>query len=224
MSAEWLVDHWQFSVRELVMPEGGGHLRSEHTGPILIQGDPATVRFITAAKAAVAEAKSRKDAIERNYQEDLRKATQPGTLYEGQITRRDKMMDAEVQFVASMPGDVAGLAKFELRLPASGFEYTCSAKLAQGVPNMPVASTNADDSSLNFAQTTQKGDLIVNYEHVKDPKFNPSNGLANDFRSYMIGDAAPKNVPVTLLNRRLTGLIAGFEVTHGFTLSAQQNP
>ena len=224
MSAEWLVDHWQFTVQGLAMPEDEGHLRSEYTGPILVQGDPATARLVAAAKAEIAQTEPRKEAIERSYQEDLRRATQPGTLYKGQITRRDKTMDAEIQFVALVPGAGADVAKFELRLPASGFVYTCSAKLAQGVPNMPVAPSDANDLSLDSAQTTQKGDLIVNYEHIKDPKFNPANGLANDFRSYLVGDAAAKDMPVSLLNHQMTGLIAGFEAAHGFTLTARQSP
>ena len=224
MSAAWRVDHWQFAVQELAMPEDEGHMRSEYMGPILVQGDPATARFVATAKAEIAQAKPRKEAIERRYQEDLRRATQPGTLYKGQISRRGKTMDAEIQFTAPAPGAGAGVARFELRLPASGFVYTCTAKLAEGVPNMPLSPSADDDAALNFGRTTQKGDVLINYEHIKDPRFNPANGLANDFRSYMIGDAAAKDKLVSILNHCMTGLIAGDEVEHGFTLTAQQSP
>ena len=71
----------------------------------------------------------RREAIEAAYEENLRKATQPGTLYKGQITMGKQSMAVEWQFIASSGGD-PNTARFELRLPASGYVFTGAAKLA----------------------------------------------------------------------------------------------
>ena len=61
LAAEWQVDHWLYSVVNMALPnEDNGQFRSSFTGPILIQGEPATERFMAAAKAAIAQARPKK--------------------------------------------------------------------------------------------------------------------------------------------------------------------
>ena len=223
MAAEWQVDHWRYSVEDMAMPdEEEGRYRSSFTGPVLIQGEPATERFVATVKAAVASAKPKKEAIERAYRDDLLKATLPGTIYRGQMSYGGKTMPAEVRFTAP-PGGDSNLAQFELRLPASGYVYTCSAKLAQGVPNMPVPAVRTDDTILRMVEPEPVGDLTVNYEGFNKVKFNVADDLAN--RLYY-ACRTEKNVPLSLRNHQLKGKMTNLLVPSlsGIMLSAQQNP
>ena len=219
MAAEWQVDHWQFSVENLAMPADEGHFRSTFSGPVFIQGDPATDQFLTTTKAAIAQAKSKRDAIERNYQEDLRKATQPGTIYKGQISHGSSTMPAEVRFTAPPSGDPS-FAQFELRLPASGFVYTCSARLAKRVPNLPSGSASTDDSTTGIIEPTPRADMTISYQKYSVVKFNPNNLLANDF---MYNSQATTDAPLSVLNHQLRGKVASVNF-NPFVLSAQENP
>ena len=146
MTAEWQVDHWQFSILELQLPQlpaGEGNPRASFRRPILIQGDLVTERILAAAKAAISEAKPKKVAIEGSYQADLIRATRPGTIYKGQISRGGSTMAAEVQFTEPTGNDPS-LARCELRLPSSGYIYTCSAKLAKRIPIQPASLTGSE--------------------------------------------------------------------------------
>ena len=222
MGAEWQVDHWVFTVEDLTLPEDNGRFRSSFTGPFLVQGEPATTSFVAAAKAAIAEAKPKKNAIERAYRNDLLKATQPGTLYQGKMSYRGKTMPAEVRFTTP-PGGDPGLAQFELRLPASGYVYFCSAKLAKGVPRMPVPAARIDEYGFQKVEPETKDDLTVNYERVTEPPmFNTADYPASEFR-YAYQDA--KDVPVSLRNHQLEGKMAlANPPLPGIVLSAQQSP
>ena len=221
LAAEWQVDHWQFSVEDAVLPQdNGGKFRSEFSDPILIQGEAATNDYLARIKAALALAKPRKDVIERLYQEDLRQASQPGTLYTGQINRRDnKSIPVELRFTAP-PGNDPGLARFELKLPASGYIYTCSAKLARRVPNMPTESTDTDNPFTKLVEPASEGDLAINYEHVNSPKFNLADDLANDL---LYNHSGVRDAPLELRDHQITGKLTN--LPHNFlTLSVRQNP
>ena len=141
---------------DLALPEDNGRFRSSFTGPILIQGEPATDRFMAAAKAAIAQAKPKKEAIERAYRNDLLKATQPGTLYKGKMSYRGKTHACRGAHLPPRPGGDPNIAQFELRLPASGYVYSCSAKLAKGVPNMPVPAARIDDTSFRWSNPRRR--------------------------------------------------------------------
>ena len=222
IGAEWQVDHWLFTVEDLSLPEDNGRFRSAFTGPILIQGDPETARFVAAGKAANAQARPRKEAIERAYRDDLLKATAPGTLYRGQMSYRGKAMPVEVRFTTP-PGGDPGLARFELRLPASGYVYTCSAKLAKGIPNMPAPAARTDDAVYRAVEPETKGDLTVNYEHVVEPpKFDPGDYPASEFR-YAWKNA--QDVLLSVRNHRLEGKMAlDNPPLPGIVLTAQLSP
>ena len=220
MMAEWQVDHWQFSMVDMNLPEDDGRFRSTFTGPILLQGGPDAERFMTAAKAAIAQAKPKKETIEAAYKEDLRKATQPSTLYKGQITMRKQSMAAEWQFIAS-PGGDSNLVRFELRLPASGYVFTGSAKLAAGIPNMPQPPDRTDDPIMHMVEPPSQGDLKVTLEQVNPHKLNLADEPANTL-FYSRNDV--KNIELTLRDGQLSGNLWGI-ITPGFMLSAQrQNP
>ena len=219
LAAEWQVDHWLYSIVNMALPnEDNGQFRSSFTGPILIQGEPATERFMAAAKAAIAQARPKKEAIEAAYEENLRKATQPGTLYKGQITMRKQSMAVEWQFIASSGGD-PNTARFELRLPASGYVFTGAAKLAHGVPNMPVPAVRTDDAVFQMVVPEPVGDLKVTLEQVNPHKFNLADEPANTF---MYGRNTVKNVELTLRDGQLSGNL--WPITPGFVLSARQSP
>ena len=218
LDAEWEIDHWVFSMEEgAALPaDEGGHFRSEYTNPILIQGEPATDRFVAAAKAAVAQAKPKREAIEAAYQADLHKATQPGTLYKGQISRGGSTMPAEVRFVAPAGGDPA-FARCELRLPATGYLYVMSVRLAARVPNLPLAAAGASEQ----AERGPRTDLTISYERTDVPQPFPQNPFATDF-FYHTRDTS--SGWLNLRNHQLKGKAAVFLDTPGFVLTAQQVP
>ena len=217
LAAEWQVDHWLYSVVNMALPnEDGGQFRSAYTSPILIQGHPATERFEAATRAAIAQAKPKKEAIEAAYKENLRKATQPGTLYRGQITMRKQSMAAEWQFIASSGGD-PNIARFQLRLPTSGYVFTGSAKLAQGVPNMPLPPDRTDNPIMQMVEPPSHGDLVVTLEQVNPHKLNLADEPAN---SLFYGRNDVKNSELTLRDGQLSGNL--WHVTPGFMLSAQR--
>ncbi len=220
MEAEWQVDHWQFSMADMDLPEEDGRFRSTFTGPILIQGGQDAERFVTATKTAIAQAKAKKEAIEAAYKEDLRKATQAGTLYKGQITMRKQGMATEWRFIASPDGD-PNLARFELRLPALGYVFTGSAKLAASIPNMPLPPDRTDNSFMHVEESPPKGELKVTLEQVNPHRFIDGDEPANTF---YYGKGTVKNVALTLRDGQLSGNLWGI-YTPGFMLSAQrQNP
>ncbi len=220
MMAEWQVDHWQFSMMNMDLPEEDGRFRSTFTGPILLQGSLDAERFVTATKAAIAQAKPKKDAIEAAYKEDLRKATQPGTLYKGQITMLNKSMATEWRFIASPSGD-PNLARFELRLPASGYVFTGSAKLTASIPNLPLPPDRTDDAFMHVVESPPKGELKVTLEQVNPHKFIVGDEPANTF---FYGKGTVNNVALTLRDGQLSGNLWGIYAP-GFLLSAQrQNP
>ena len=222
MTAEWQVDHWEFSVGDAALPaDDGSQFRSAFTGPVLIQGDPATDRFVTAAKAAVAEAKPKRQAIEKAYQEDLRKATQPGTVYKGTISFRSTTTPAEVRFI-DPPGGDPNFARFEMRLPATGYVYTASAKLAARVPNLPEKATNPADAATAPVEPVPKADLTIGYENIVIPKPFPQNEFTTLF---MYAAKSTRNAPLNVLNHQLKGQVeTSHDLGHGFVLSAQQSP
>ena len=227
MTAEWQVDHWQFSVLELQLPDGDGNPRASFTGPILIQGDPVTERILATAKAAISEAKPKKAAIEGSYQADLIRATRPGTIYKGQISRDKSTMVAEVQFTEPIGNDPS-LARCELRLPPSGYIYTCSAKLAKRIPIQPAALTSSEGvvATPVAVEPAPQGDLTLHYERVSEPKLNPANTFANALRGYIRSEAATglEDVPLSLRDHHLEGKVAALDFGPGFVLSARQSP
>ena len=221
LAAEWQVDHWQFAMQDAALPEEEGRFRSAFTGPILIQGEPATDRFVAAAKAAVAQAKPKQEAIERRYQKDLQSATQPGTLYRGQITKGKNSMPAEVRFLAPAPGNDPGVTPCELRLPASDYVYTCSIKLARRVPNMPTAAAGSDKPFTQLVEPSAQGDVTLSFEHHNTPKFKPADVLANDLLYSQMG---VRDMPLNLRGGLLQGNVVTMPVSASFVLSAQQVP
>ena len=144
MAAEWQVDHWQFSVVDMTLPADDGQFRSAFTGPVLIQGEPDTERLLVTTKAAIAEAKPKKAAIEAAYEDDLAKATRLGTLYRGQVSRGSSIIAAEVHFLEPPTSDHQ-TARFEVRMPsAPSYVFTYTAKLAKEMPIHP-APVMGDD-------------------------------------------------------------------------------
>lgn len=229
MTVGWQVDHWKYAVTDLDLPQEDRKSlpRSAYHAPILVQGDAATMRYVAAAQATVAAAREKKASIERRYREDLARAAQPGSLYRGQITHGKHAVPAEVRFAAAPPGGDAGLMRFELRLPTTGFTYTGSIKLAQSIPKVSVpAPTRADNPFAQFdsAPPVPKADLILNYEEVNEPKFNRASELANDLRAFLTGGSVPKDVPLTLQDHQLKGRLANLDFEPSFELVAQQTP
>ena len=220
LAAEWQVDHWQFSVEDATLPkDDGGKFRSEFSGPILIQGDAATDHYVAAAKAAVAQARPKKAAIERRYQEDLAKATQPGTTYKGSITHGSSTMPAEVRFVAP-PESSPGFARFEMRLPATGYVYTASARLATQMPNLPAAPANASaHEATGGSETIPQVDMTISYEDIHIPKPVPINEFATDFM-YHARDT--RDGFLNVRDHQLKGQVGTFAFGPGFVLTAQQ--
>lgn len=222
IAVRWQVDRWQYAFSDLELPESEseGQPRSAYSGPILIQGEPATERYVAAARAAIARARPKKEAIERKYQEDLAQATRAGTLYKGQLSRRGKTMPAEVRFVAA-PGGDPGLARFELLLPATGYVYTCSARRAGSVPNLPVVPPGGEGESAERSEAAPRGDLSVNYESVKEPRFNLASELANDL---LYSRAEIKDATLDFHGQELHGTLVNMDPHPGFVLSAQRSP
>ena len=101
--------------------------------------------------------------------------------------------------------------------------YTCSAKLAARVPNLPSAAVNTGDATSSPDQPGPRADLVMNYEGVSEPKFNRLNALANEFRSNLTGLSGPGNVPLSLRSHQLRGKVASLSY-NPFVLSAEQSP
>ncbi len=219
LAAEWQVDHWQYEFIDLALPQDNGRVRSAYTGPVMVQGDPATERFVMVAKAAVAANEPKKEVIEQRYREDLRKATQPGTVYKGQVSEGKITTPVEICF--SAPSGDPDLVRFEMRLPTSGYAYTCSAKMAGCVPNMPVRVPRNDNPIFRIVAPGPTDDLTVNYESVNKPKLNLADTLANNL---LYGHATDHNVPLALRNQQIQGKVAMLQTAIPIVLSAQPSP
>ena len=224
MSAEWQVDHWQFSMEDAALPaDEGGKFRSEFSGPILIQGEPATDRFVTSAKAAIAQAKGKKDALEAAYEADLLRATRPGLLYRGQVSLGSAAIPAEVRFVEPPTTDPL-LARLEVRLPgAPGYLFTYNARLAGELPIHPAPVAGGDGSATmsGDAGPVPKADLTVGLEHAAGKEI-VANTLPNQLLMALTHYSPPTALSLSLRHGHLEGRIA--TETGPFRLSAQQVP
>ncbi len=222
-AAEWQMDHWEFSIMDMPTPADDGKLRSAFTGPVLVEGEPATERYIAVTKSAIAEAKPKKAAIEAAYEDDLIKAMRPGTLYRGQVSRGGSVVPAEVHFLETGTADQQ-IARFEVRLPNSpGYVFTFTAKLARQVPIHPIPVARDDDAApqSNDDEPVPKTDLTVGFEHAdgKSPQGTAiPNELLNDYTQYM----PPHALPLSLFKGRLEGVIS--TVSGSYKLSAQRVP
>ena len=210
VAAEWQVDHWQFTVLDLQMPDDASKPRGAFTGPTLVQHSPEAERFLATAKAALSEAKTSQATIERRYQEALAQATRPGTVYHGELrllsTSPPNPVPVEVRFVDVTLGDPAPhQAQFTLKLmqPPTGHEYAFRAELAEHLPLVPPGQTHQSigykaaslgDASIDFAQATGKEDQSMSL-----------GGLL--FRAMHSGLNAG-NLQLFVHNRRLEGWVA----------------
>ena len=86
---------------------------------------------------------------------------------------------------------------------------------------MPVAPRHTDDPFPPPVESAPEGDLIMNYEHVNQPKFNLADGLANDF---LYDHSEVRNAPLNLYNHQLEGKVALLIVPVPIVLSVQQSP
>ncbi len=223
VAAEWVVDHWQFSLLDLPLPRLGVP-RSSFRGNVVVQGSPDVERFLAAANAAISPAKERKAAIERRYQDDLAQATRPGTLYRGQIRWRNVTLPAEVRFLPAPEKDPRQ-AQFELRLPsAPGYRYVFSAKLAAAVPLPLAPKADGSDTPAIAAMYTPvpPSDLVINPVY-----YSGKDDMGATLPGELIVGMEPGNpehdLPLGLRSRRLEGAVVVLG-SNELMLSAQQTP
>ena len=223
LAAEWQVDHWQFSIMDMPLPADDGKFRSGFTGPVLVEGEPATARFLAVTKSAIAEAKPKKAAIEAAYEDDLLKATRPGTFYRGQVSVGSTVVAAEVHFLETPTAD-RQVARFEVRMPsAPGYAFIYTAKLANQVPihPIPVAGDNGAAVPPNDAEPVPKADLTVGLEHAGGKEVVAPT-VPNELLMALTHYSPPRALPLSLRNGRLEGKIAVSSGDYG--LSAQRVP
>ena len=211
VAAEWQVDHWQFSVLSLPKyGDGGSEPRSWFQGATLVQGSREASHYLGETRAALSDAKEKRAAIERRYQEALAQATRPGTVYHGELrllsTSQVNPVPVEVRFVdVTLGGPVTHEAQFTLKLaqPPTGHDYAFRVKLADYLPLVPPGQTHRavgyqaaslGDASIDFQQTTGKEDNSMSLE-----------GLL--FRAMHSGLNAG-NLRLLVHNRRLEGWVA----------------
>ncbi len=224
MAAEWQVDHWQFSSVDMALPDADdGQFRHTFDGPVFVQGEPATERFLAAARATIAEARPKKATLEAVYADDLAKATRPGTLYRGQVSLGSSVVAAEVRFLEP-PTAGQHSARFEVRMPgAPGYVFTYTATLARQVPIHPAPVPRNDSSNLlqGDADTLPKADLSVGLEHVAGKEV-VSGSVANQMLMSLTHYPAPRALLLSLSNGRLEGKVATSD--YAYRLSAQRAP
>ena len=210
VAAEWQVDHWQFTVLNLQLPDDASKPRGAFTGPTLVQHSPEAERFLATAKAALSEAKTSQAAIERRYQEALAQATRPGTVYHGELrllsTSPPNPVPVEVRFVDVTLGDPAPhQAQFTLKLaqPPTGHEYVFRAELAEHLPLVPPGQTH---QSIGY-KAASLGDASIDFQQatVKEDQSMSLGGLL--FRAMHSGLNAG-NLRLFVHNRRLEGWVA----------------
>lgn len=237
MSAAWQVDHWHYAVTSLQAPttdDGDGKLRSQYKDPLLIQNSPEAARFLAQAQAA----RTQHAAIEATYQEDLRRATQPGTLYRGQLRYQGKAAAAEVRFAAPPAGsDPATEVLLELRLPeAPDLAFTYLARRAKRLPlrlDAPTAdaSTDAEEATPTptprKAEPLPKGDLTLRFVAATGQSQTgaPRGTVPGEFLHVTRLFVQPGLVTLSVHDGRLEGQLNGYPTNHtDFVLSVQQSP
>ena len=225
LAAEWQVDHWRFFPVDLDFPEADMPWSSFQV-PNVILGSQAAEAFLTAARAAIIQAKTKKAAINASYTADLEKATRPGTIYKGQINHLGSVVPAEARFMASPTEDpqVVGL---EVRLPATpGEVFTYSVDLAKQVPLHLATSLEPSDpaSKPSDFEPLPGGDLKLSLVSAdgKEGVYNETVPVRMLFVQRHYGRA---DVWLRLFNHRLEGGLDGDGTKPiGCVLTAQEKP
>ena len=233
MSAEWQVDHWNYALESLQPPaDDGSKLRNEYAGPVLVQGNPEAEQFLAKVKASVATAKTQQAAIEAAYRADLLKATQPGTLFRGQLRYHGGTAPVEVRLTPPPAGtDPQQEVQLELRLPNTpGESFTYLAQRAKRLPLRPaaLAETNGTLPTLTLEGTEPlpKGDLTLSFVDCTGKL-----GVLNDtvpvaFLQINRGNSQPGSVTLQIHDGNLEGRLNGYldMESASFMLSARQSP
>ena len=229
MSAEWQVDHWNYEVVALQdPPDQSGKPRSQYPEPILIRGSPEAIRFVERVKTSLDAARSMKTAIDAAYRADLLKATQPRTVYRGQLTHGKNVLTAEAHLLAAAPGDEPNMARLEFRLPSAGYTYLCSVRLSASPPVQQAASNDeAEDQgrlSNNSGKLTVKADLAVGYLRVTDPKSSRAGTPASDFRSATMSTGVDDKFWLSVRDGRLAGKMTLYDFDPPYFFDGQVVP
>lgn len=230
LSAEWQVDHWNYEIVSLQKPadDKPGKLRSEYTGPLLIQGSPEAERYQKLIRDNLDAARAKKAALDAAYQADLRAATAPGTTYQGTLTHGKNVLRTEARFLAAAAGDEPNAVRMEFRLPEAGYTYLCAVRLASSPP-VPLAPANdtaevREELFGNGGKPAPKADLALRYLHITDPKSARPNTPAVDFRQAAIGFAADPQFWLSIEHGHLTGKMTPYDFHPPYFFDGQAVP
>ncbi len=225
MAAEWQVDHWRFSRVDLDLPEPGEPLAT-FPASHLIKGSPAAASFLSTAREAIAQGKAKQATINASYAASLVQATRPGTLYQGQITRRGSTVPAEARFLPAPAGVDSQSVGLEVRLPATpGEAFLYSAHLSQQVPLALPAVTSIGEPTPTpvGAESVPQADLQLRFVSASGKEGAYSETIPVALLNLQRHYAQPDAVWLHLLERHLDGRLNGFATdAAGFVLQAQQ--
>ena len=227
---EWQVDHWRFSNLDVNLPEVG-QPRGQFSGSTLVLGSPEAEHLLAAAKATITQVKAKREAVEQSYRADLLKATQPGTLYRGQIRHRGSAIAAEVRFTATPTGaDPQREAQLEMSLPGTpGETFIYLARRAEVLPlRLAVSSTAAETGSLSMSELAgalPKGDLTLSLLRTSGKEKAYDDTIPVAMLDIVNHKQQPPVVTLNAQEGRLEGRINGYATDPiGFVLSAQRFP
>ncbi len=228
VEAVWQVDRWNFA-QDLPDPPEAGQPRSAFPGPCVVQGSPEAQAFLAAARTCLAQAQPAKAALESRYAADVAKATQPGTIYRGQLAHHGAVTAAEVRFIETSRPDPQSVP-FELRLPARpGYVFSYSAKLAQRMPIHPAPAVAGEEAPTPAGTETPepapKGDLTVSFVSAAGKEGVLDGSVPTEMLNRLRHFSPPGKAALGILEHRLQGSLIGDGGEPGrFVLSTQQVP
>ena len=227
VTAEWQVDHWKFEPAEgntNTVLLNAGKLRSEFTGPTMVNGSHEAEQAIGGVRDAVTQARKEIDAIRSHYTEQVVRGVKPGTFYTGTVSYGPNVAPCELRFLDLPPGGDVHFANFQVTLPSQNPPcwYIYKARVTtdlpipvpgpQPTPVNPYAVTGFNDA--NSVPTRNVFQNLVRNSNNKVGRNTLANWLSNNDHG---------GQGLLLLDGRIEGLINDFG-NPGIKLSVKQNP